>query len=152
MKSASSRVYTDSALSYTEVLQALDAAQLGKINIVSSGKTASAAEAKANLFLLDSGNLEQIEALEGQQGKGNYVSVLIGYGKPKGEARFLQATNQTVAVTDDKVNATATGGLLISLMVALIAVFGLVMMAKIQTPKSFARRDLIKGRINKGGE
>ena len=52
-------------------------------------------------------------------------------------------------VTDDKVNATATGGLMASAMVAVIAVLAFVMMSNIQTPTSFARRDLIKGKINK---
>ena len=62
--------------------------------------------------------------------------------------RLLQTANST-NTTDDKVNSTATAGLLISGLVTVIAIFAFVMMANIQTPQSFAKKDLIKGKINK---
>ena len=158
MKSASSRVYTDSSLSYTEVLQAIEAAKLGEVQTFSvKSKTELpnlSATAKVFLVLLDApkgeDNLDLIEALDGKITKNPVsMSMVVGYGKIKAESRNLQETNQTTTTKDSNVNATATGALMISLLVTLITVFGMVMMANIQTPKSFARRDLIKGRINK---
>ena len=83
----------------------------------------------------------------------NSVSILVGYSLLSTEGRLLQEDNEEILTEDEPVknvvNETATGALIISFVVALIAAFGLIMMGNIQTPISFARRDLVKGSINK---
>ena len=156
MKSPSSRVYVDTSLSYTELLQSLEAAQVGKVQTVSIQSSSTmpniVESPKVTLVLLDAAKLEDnlglMETVESKRGP-NAVSVLLGYGKAKPEPRLLQEVTNQTTTSNDKVNATATGGLMISLLVTLIAVFGLVMMANIQTPKTFVKKNLIKGRINR---
>ena len=99
-----------------------------------------------------------VEALErqSQQKSSNIVNIVLGYNGFRKEGRLLDDsdTNDTAQDTNDtaqesKVNATATGGLLVAALITGIVVFAMVMMANIQTPQAFARRDLVKGKINK---
>ena len=94
-------------------------------------------------------NLQLLETLDTKR-RDNSVSIFLGYGT---DSRLLQEDNNVEEEAEDeqkaKVYATATGALLISLMTGLLAAFGLIMMARIQTPQTFAKRNLIKGTINK---
>ena len=84
------------------------------------------------------------------QNKGNAVSIMLGYNGFKMNARLLDDdTDTNDTAQESKVNATATGGLLVAALITGIVVFAMVMMANIQTPQAFARRDLVKGKINK---
>lgn len=92
-------------------------------------------------------NMGMIEIIEKSFKKNKGVSMLLGYGSQRNSARLLQAnaTNVTAA----EINSTGIGGLATGIFACLIAVFGFVMMGNIQTPKSFAKKDLVKGRINR---
>jgi len=159
MKSISSRVYTDTQFSYSDFLQAVDSSKAGNIQTITVKNKAEQLpnlSGASNIFLIMlegktmDENFELLEALEtiSKNIRPNAMSMLIGYGKSiQRPTRLLQEQNVT-ATEDQKINSEATGGLLVSLLIALIATFGFIMMANIQTPKSFARRDLVKGRIN----
>ena len=82
-------------------------------------------------------------------GKGHKANMSIGYDRAQATTRLLAEDSTTTTTQDAKISATGLAGILVSVMVALITIFALVMMADIQTPKSFAKRDLIKGKVNK---
>ena len=77
------------------------------------------------------------------------ISMLIGYNEQQELNTRLLDTADPVNATDVLATPTATAALLISTFLTLITIFAMVMMSNIQTPKSFARRDLVKGKINK---
>lgn len=73
---------------------------------------------------------------------------MLGYGFAQGPKRIL-ASNATVNATDPEINSTGVAGLAVGIFISIITALGFIMMGNIQTPKSFAKKDLIKGRINK---
>eukprot|EP00826_Nyctotherus_ovalis_P051029 TRINITY_DN633_c0_g5_i4.p3 TRINITY_DN633_c0_g5~~TRINITY_DN633_c0_g5_i4.p3 ORF type:complete len:133 (-),score=28.64 TRINITY_DN633_c0_g5_i4:153-551(-) len=130
-------------------------AAIGEIKVLTVSKKMKLSDESGNLLVLleapsTRDNLKLLEALDFSP-RPNSVSLFVGYGP---QSRLLQEgteeQNDSGADRSNvKINATATGALLISLTMGLIAAFGLIMMGRIQTPQAFAKRDLIKGSINK---
>lgn len=130
-------------------------AAIGQIKVLTVSKRTKLSDEAGNLLVILEGssthdNLRLLEGLDSLPRR-NSVSLLVGLGAQK---RLLQegAEEQNDSGADRsnvKINATATGALLISLTMGLITAFGLIMMGQIQTPQAFAKRDLIKGSINK---
>ncbi|MDR3737112.1 MAG: hypothetical protein P4L10_16465 [Acidobacteriaceae bacterium] len=63
--------------------------------------------------------------------------------------RLLDDNSTDSTDTEQYISSQATGALLVSGMITVLAVLAFVLMGNIQTPKTFARRDLVKGKINK---
>ena len=149
----SARIYTNAKLTHSEVLKLVDSSTITKLE-VSDAKDLSPSSESSYIELVAplKSSLDLLHEVQIKCGfSPNAINVLVGYEQEYGKQRLLVLAEEELMASNSnsKVTSTAVGGVAVGFLIVLISIFGFSMMGNIQTPQSFAKKDLMKGKINK---